>query len=178
MGISTAFAADNCETFHANAMGTSTQLGKIFPVKFWFCKPSTPEDRQVLVDAFTKGKNVGLTKALEKMPSAGRISTPGLLGYDIAYYRVIPTATGHRIRFVTDRLLAFGEMYYGTRSLDYSLTAGQIDVNDKDKTKSTGMLYPAAELRMNKKTKEMTWELRMNPWKLQNFLDFGEGKPQ
>jgi hypothetical protein len=178
VGISTAFAADNCETFHANAMGTSTQLGKIFPVKFWFCKPSTAKDRQALAHAFQKAKNQGLTKALEKMPSSGRISTPGLLGYDIAYYRVIPTATGHQIRFVTDRLLSFGELYYGTRSLDYSLTAGLIDVNDKDKTKSTGTLYPAAELRMNKKTNELTWELRMNPWKLQNFLDFGESEPQ
>jgi hypothetical protein len=51
------------------------------------------------------------------MPSAGRISTPGTLGYQIAYYRVIPTATGHQIRFVTDRLLAFGELYRGTRTL-------------------------------------------------------------
>jgi hypothetical protein len=178
VGISPALAAAKCETFHANAMGTSTQLGKIFPVKFWFCKPSTPEDRQALADAFKKGKNQGLTKALEKMPSAGRISTPGLVGYEIAYYRVIPTATGHRIRFLTDRLLAFGEVYYGTRTLDYSLTAGEIDVNDKDKTKSTGTLYPAAELKFNKKTNELIWETRMWPWKLQNFLDFGESEPQ
>jgi hypothetical protein len=178
VGISTAFAADKCETFHANAMGTSTQLGKLFPIKFWFCKPSTPEDRQALAEAFKKGKNQGLTRALEKMPSAGRISTPGLLGYDIVYYRVTPTATGHQIRFLTNRLLAFGEVYYGTRTMDYSLTAGQIDVNDKDKTKSTGTLYPAAELKFNKKTNELIWELRMNPWKLQNFLDFGESEPQ
>jgi hypothetical protein len=176
--VSHAFAADKCETFHANAWGTSTQMGKIFPVKFWFCKPSTPEQRQILVDAFKKGKNQGLTSALEKMPSAGRISTPGQVGYDIAYYRVVPTATGHQIRFVTNRLLAFGELYHGTRSLDYSLTAGQIDVNDKDKTKTTGMLYPAAELKFKKKTNELIWETRMFPWKLQNFLDFGEGQPE
>lgn len=62
VGISPALAADKCETFHANAMGTSTQLGKIFPVKFWFCKPSTPEERQALADAFKKGKNQGLTR--------------------------------------------------------------------------------------------------------------------
>ncbi len=177
-GISTAFAAGKCETFHANAWGTSTQMGKIFPVKFWFCRPTTPAERQALADAFANGKNQGLTKALEKMPSSGRISTPGLLGYDIAYYRVIPTATGHQIRFLTNRLMAGGEVYYGARSMDYSLTAGQIDVNDKDETKSTGTLYPAAELKMNKKTNELTWELRMNPWKLQNFLDFGEGEPE
>jgi hypothetical protein len=44
------------------------------------------------------------------------------------------------------------------------VTAGLIDVNDKDKTKSTATLYPAAVLKMNKKG-ELTWELRMNPWK-------------
>lgn len=172
-GISTASAADNCESIHANAVGTSTQLGKLFPIKFRFCKPSTPEDRQILVDAFNKGKSEGLTKALEKMHEAGRISAPGLLGYSIAYYTVTPTETGHQIRFVTDRLMAFGELYYSTRTTDYSLTAGIININDKDVTKSTGMLYPAAMLKMNKKKQELTWELNKNPWKLQNFIDFG-----
>lgn len=116
-----------------------------------------------------KGKNQGLTKALEKMPSAGRISTPDTVGYDIAYYTVIPTETGRQIRFVTDRLMAFGEIYYNTRTTDYSLTAGLLNINDKDK--STGVLYPAAELKMNKKKSERTWELNKNPWKLQIFID-------
>ena len=173
-GVSTASADNKCESIHANAMGTSTQLGKLFPIKFLFCKPSTPEDRQVLVDAFKKGKNRGLTSALQKMHSAGRISTPGTVGYDIAYYTVVPTETGHQIRFVTDRLMAFGELYYSTRTTDYSLTAGVININDKDVSKSTGVLYPAALLRWNKKKQELTWELNKNPWKLQNFLDFGD----
>jgi hypothetical protein len=173
-GISTASAADKCESLHANAMGTSTQMGKIIAVKFLFCKPSTPEQRQILVDAFNKGKSQGLTKALEKMHEAGRISTPSLLGYSIAYYTVTPTETGHQIRFITDRLMAFGEVYYSTRTMDYSLTAGIINVNDKDMTKSTGVLYPAAMLKMNKKKQEVTWELYKNPWNLQNFIDFGD----
>ncbi|MES2221828.1 MAG: hypothetical protein V4587_12795 [Acidobacteriota bacterium] len=172
-GISTAWGADNCESIHANAVGTSTQLGKLFPIKFLFCKPSTPEDRQVLIDAFKKDKNVGLTRALGKMHDAGRISTPSLLGYDIAYYTVTPTATGRQIRFVTDRLMAFGELYYNTRTRDYSLTAGVLDINDKDVSKSTGVLYPAAQLTWDKKKGQLTWELNQNPWKLQNFLDFG-----
>jgi hypothetical protein len=46
-------------------------LGKMFPVKFWFCKHSTPEARQALADAFIKEKNQGLTKALQNMPFCG-----------------------------------------------------------------------------------------------------------
>jgi hypothetical protein len=172
-GVSNGFAAEMCEVVDATAMGTSTQMGRIVNIKLRFCKISTPEDRQVLVNAFKKGKNDGLTRALEKMPSSGRISTPGTLGYDLAYVQVIPTATGRQIRFATNRLMAFGEVYYNARTLDYSLTAGLLDINDKDKDKSTGTLYPAAELKMSKKG-ELTWELNKNPWKLQNIIDWGE----
>ena len=174
---STTFAADNCDNIAATAMGTSTQLGKIVNIKFLFCKPSTPEDKQALVDAFKKGKNQGLTNALQKMSSSGRISLPSTVGYDLAYVQVIPTPTGRQIRWVTNRRIAFGEAYYGTRSRDYSLTAGQLDLNDKDKTKSTGTLYPATQLKMSKKG-ELTWELYQNPWKLQNIIDWGNKNPE
>jgi hypothetical protein len=178
VGSSTALAAEKCETFQANAIGTSNQSGNVFPIKFWFCKPTTPEQRQAMTDAFKKDKSQGLSKALDKMPSSGRISTPLFVGYDIVYYRLIPTATGHQIRFLTNRLIAFGDRHSSARSTDHSLTAGLIDVNDNDRTKSKGILYPAAELKMNEKTNELTWELRMNPWRLQDFLDFAESEPE
>lgn len=163
--------AQNCETIDATAMGTSTQMGRIVNIKFRFCNPSSPEQRKTLVDAFANGKNRGLTDALEKMPSAGRISLPGTVGYDLAYVRVTPTPTGRQIRFVTNRKIAFGEAYASTRSLDYSLTAGTLDMHDKNKSKSTGVLYPAAAFRMNKKG-ELTIDLYQNPWKLQNIIDW------
>jgi hypothetical protein len=174
---STSFAADKCDNIAATAMGSSTQLGKIVNIKLLFCEPSTPEDQQILVDAFKKGKNQGLTKALEKMSTSGRISLPSTVGYDLAYVRVIPTSTGRQIRWVTNRKIAFGEVYNSTRSKDYSLTAGQLDLNDKDKTKSTGTLYPATQLKMSK-TGELTWEVYQNPWKLQNIIDWGNKNPE
>jgi hypothetical protein len=164
--------ADSCETVDANAMGTSTQMGKIIPVKFRFCRPATPEDRQTLIEAFKKGQNQGLANALQKMPSAGRISLPSTTGYDLAYVRIIPTSTGRIIRFITNRRISFGEVYYSTRSSDYSLTAGQLVLNDKDKSKNTGVLYPATQIRLSKKG-ELTFELYKNPWKLQNIIDWG-----
>jgi hypothetical protein len=177
-GASTAFAQEKCDSIDANAMGTSTQMGRIVPVKFFFCKESTPEDRQTLVDAYMKGKkNIDssqyLTQALQKMPSAGRISLPGTVGFSIAYVRVVPTATGRQIRFITDRRVNIGEAMNSGRSLDYSLTAGMIEINEKDKGKSTGVLYPATYIKLDREKKELTWELRQNPWKLQNIIDWG-----
>jgi hypothetical protein len=166
------------ETIDATAMGTRTQLGHTVGVKITIYQFSTPEDRQVLVDAFNKGQHQGLVKALSNMKSVGRIAIPGTLGYDLSYVALIPTPTGRKIRFATNRLIQFGEAYYNTQSKAYDLTAGEIDLNDSDKDKSGGVLYPAAQLIINKKG-ELQFELRKNPWKLVNIIDWnGAGKQE
>jgi hypothetical protein len=157
------------ETIQAVAMGTSTQVGQRFHVKLIINEYSTEEDRQILIEAFDKGKNQGLVNALEKMRAVGRIAIEGTLGYDVSYIRSIPTPTGRKIRFITNRLLRFGETYYSTRSADYNLTAGEIDLNDQDRSKSTGVLYPLAKLRLDK-DKQISLDLNMNPWKLVSIL--------
>ena len=177
VGAPRGFAQDKCETIDATAQGTSTQMGKIINIKLTICGNSTPEDRQVLVDAFKKGKNQGLADALQKMKGVGRISLPGTVGYELAYVRTIPTPTGREIRFVTNRRIAFGEAYNSTRSMDYSLTAGRLLIDDKDKDKSSGQLYPAAELKVNKKG-ELEWNLYQNPWKLNNIIDWKNGEKE
>jgi hypothetical protein len=166
------------ETIDATAMGTSTQLGHTVGVKITIYKYSTPEDRQVLVDAFNKGQHQGLVKALTDMKSVGRIAIPGTLGYDLSYIALIPTPTGRRIRFATNRVIRFAEAYYNTQSTAYDLTAGEFDLNDADNKKSTGILYPAAQLIINKKG-ELQFELRKNPWNLTNIIDWnGAGKQE
>jgi hypothetical protein len=159
------------ETIDATAMGTSTQLGKTISVKVTIYEFSTPDDRQILVDAFKKGQNQGLINALTKMNSVGRIAITGTLGYDLSYIGLIPTDTGRKIRFVTNRLLRFGEVYNNTQSIAYNLTAGEIEINDQDKNKSSGVLYPAAQLVINKEG-QLQFELRKNPWKLVNIIDW------
>ena len=116
------------EIIQATARGTSTQLGKQFQVKLIINEYSTEEDRQILIEAFNKGKNQGLVNALEKMNAVGRIAIEGTLGYDLSFVRMIPTPTGRKIRFVTNRLLRFGETYYSTRTADYNLTGGEIEL--------------------------------------------------
>jgi hypothetical protein len=161
------------ETIDATAMGTSTQLGKNVSVKVIITKFSTEEDRAVLVDAFKKGQNKGLVDALSKMPSAGRIAITGTLGTDLAYVRLIRTDTGRKIRFATNRQIQFAEAYQNTPSTAYNLTAGEFDLNDSDKKKSSGVLYPAAQLVINKQG-QLEFQLRKNHWNLVNIIDWNQ----
>jgi hypothetical protein len=150
--VTFALSADDrkVETIDATAQGTSTELGKIVNVKVTIYEYSSDEDRQILANAFKKGQNQGLVNALTEMKAVGRIAITGTLGYDLSFIRLIPTPTGRKIRFVTNRLLRFGEVYGHTQSIAYNLTAGEIEINDADKDKSTGVLYPAAQLVINK----------------------------
>jgi hypothetical protein len=159
------------ETIDATAFGTSTQLGRNFGVKLLIYEFSDPEDRDVLVQAFAKGQNDGLVNALEKMKAVGRITIPGTLGYDVSYIREIITPNGRTIRFVTNRKIAFGESYYSTQTKSFNLTAGEINLDDKDKDKSGGTLFPAAQLIVNKEG-ELQFELNQNAWKLVNIIEW------
>jgi hypothetical protein len=159
------------ETIDATAFGTSTQLGRNFGVKLVIYEFSSPEDRDILVQSFQQGQNDGLVNALEKMKSVGRISIPGTLGFDVSYIREILTPTGRTIRFVTNRKIAFGEAYWNTQTKSFNLTAGEINLNDSDKSKSSGALFPAAQLIINKEG-ELQFELNQNAWKLTNIIEW------
>jgi len=159
------------ETIDATAFGTSTQLGRNFGVKIIIYEFSSPEDRDILVQAFQKGQNDGLVNALERMRSVGRIQIPGTVGYDLSFIREILTPTGRTIRFVTSRKIAFGEAYWDTLTKSFNLTAGEININDKDKDKSDGVLFPAVQLIVNKEG-ELQWELNQNAWRLTNIIEW------
>ncbi len=159
------------ETIDATAFGTSTQLGRNFGVKIIIYEFSGPEDRDILVQAFQQGQNDGLVNALEKMRSVGRITIPGTVGFDLSFIREILTPNGRTIRFVTNRKIAFGESYWDTQSKSFNLTAGEINLNDQDKSKSGGVLFPAAQLIVNKEG-ELQFELNQNAWRLTNVIEW------
>jgi hypothetical protein len=165
------FAREKYETIDATAYGTSTQLGRNVGVTLIIYEFSTPEDRQILVDAFQQGQNQGLANALQKMKAVGRIQIPGTLGYDVSFIRMIPTPTGRTIKFVTNRKITFGEAYAQSQSMSFDLTAGQLELNDQDKSKSGGVLYPAAQVVINKDG-ELQLDLNQNPWRLSNLIDW------
>jgi len=163
------------ETIEATATGTGTQLGAVVNVSLEIYQYSTEEDRQILVQAFQKGQNQGLVNTLSRMKAVGHCSITGTLGYDVSFIRMIPTPTGRKIRFVTNRLLRFGEVYGDTQSTAFNLTGGEFDLNDQDKKKSTGVLFPAAQLAIDKEG-QLQIELRENAWKLVDVLDW-KGTP-
>jgi hypothetical protein len=158
-------------TIGATAWGTNTQLGQSINMSVVVREFSNEADRAILVEAFQKAQNQGLVNALTKMRAVGRISMDGTIGYDLSYIRLIPTPTGRKIRFVTNRKISFGEAYYDTQSLAYNLTAGEIEINDVHKDKSSGILFPEAQLVINKEG-QIEFALQQNPWKLVNIMDW------
>jgi hypothetical protein len=157
-------------TIQAQAMGQSTQMGRTFGVTAIINEWSSPEDQKILMDAFAEKGNEGLVNALSKMNSKGRLAITGTLGGDLAYIRRFPMPDGSvRIRMVTNRLLRFGEVWADTRSADYQLSGMEV-ILSKDKSKNSGTLLPAAELKMNKEG-QLELELFQNPWKLVNVLE-------
>jgi hypothetical protein len=113
--------------------------------------------------------------ALTKMKAVGRISITGTLGYDLSYIRLIATPTGRKIRFITNRQIKFGEAFFDTQSQSFNLTAGELDLNDQDKSKNSGLLYPAAQLVIDKEG-QLQIDLSQNPWKLVDVVDW-KGTP-
>jgi len=163
------------ETIEASAMGTGTQMGQVIGVTLDIYDFSTPADKQILMQAFTKSQNQGLVNALSKMKAVGHCSITGTLGYDVSYIRMAPTATGRKILFVTNRQIRFGEAFFDTQSQSFNLTAGEFELNDSDKSKSTGVLYPAAQLIVDQQG-QLQVDLRENAWKLVDVLDW-KGTP-
>ena len=166
---------DKNETIDATAMGTGSQLGQNIGVTLTIYEFSTPADKQVLVQAFEKGQNQGLVNALQRMKAVGHVEITGTLGNDCSYIKMFPTPTGRKIVFVTNRQIRFGEAYFDTQSQSFNLTAGIIEINDQDKSKSTGVLYPAAQLVLDKEG-QLQWDLNQNAWRLVDIIDW-KGTP-
>ena len=158
------------QEYQAQAMGQGTQLGQTFNVTVHIDEYSTPEERQALVDAFTKAGSQGLYNALSKMKAKGRIAITGTLGYDISFARQIPTEGGMKIRILTNRPIRFGEAWADNQSMDYNLSALELDLSSQ-KGKSSGTLLPACQFTIDKKTNELTIETYQNSWNLVGVLD-------
>ena len=168
-GIGTIVKAQGRMTIQATATGTSTQMGKLVNVNIHIEQFSTVEDRSSLIEAFKKSGQEGMVKVLEDMKPKGRIRfASGGVGNDIKYIIELPSDKARRLRLVTDRTLAFAELYQGTRSSDY--TVGAIDLELTPDGKGSGTVLPACKLTVNKKTQQVEVETYQNPWKLSNFM--------
>lgn len=156
-------------TIQATVMGTSTQMGKIANVNILIEQLSTPDDQKALLDAFTRSGQSGVVSTLERMKPKGRVRfASGGVGNDVKYIIELPSATGRRFRLVTDRNIAFGELYQGTRSRDYSVGALELTITPDGK--GSGTVLPACKMTVNKKTQQIEIETFQNPWTLTNFI--------
>jgi hypothetical protein len=167
-GIGTLALAQERMTIQATAMGTSTQMGKMYNVNIHIEQFSTPDDQKALIDGFTRSGQDGLVNVLAHMKPKGRVRfASGGVGNDVKHIMELPSQNGRRFRLVTDRNLAFGELYRGTRSRDYSV--GAIELTITPDGKGSGTLLPACKLKLNKQ-KQIEVEAYQNPWKLNNFI--------
>jgi hypothetical protein len=167
--IGTTVQAQGRMTIQATAMGTSTQLGKMYNINIHIEQFSTPDDQKALLDAFARSGQQGLLDVLEDMKPKGRVRfASGGVGNDVKYIIELPSDSGRRFRLVTDRNIAFGELYGGTRSRDYSV--GAIELVLTADGKGSGTVLPASKLTVDKKTKEIKIETYQNPWNLTNLM--------
>jgi hypothetical protein len=171
IGTLPGFAREKYETIDAQAFGTGSQMGQNIGVTLNIYEFSTPADRVVLVQSYEKGQNKGLVTALQKMKAVGHVEITGTLGFDCAYIKMTPTPTGRKIVFVTNRQITFAEAYTDSQSQSFNLTAGVIEINDSDKSKSTGVLYPATQLILDKEG-QLQLDLAQNPWRLSDVIDW------
>jgi len=166
-GISTSAQTQIPMTIQATAMGTSTQLGRQYDVNIYIEQLSTPDDRKALIDAFNSSGQEGMVKVLEDMKPKGRVRfSGGGVGNDVKYIIELPSDKGRRFRLVTDRILAFAELYAGTRSREY--TVGAIELTITPDGKGTGTVLPACKLKLDKQ-KRLDIETYQNPYNLVNF---------
>jgi hypothetical protein len=86
---------------------------------------------------------------------------------------LIRTDTGRKIRFATNRPIRFAEARNNSRTTAYNLTAGEFNLNDSDKNKSAGVLYPAAQLIINQEG-QLEFQLNKNHWNLVSVIDWNQ----
>ncbi len=164
-----ALVAQERITIQANAWGTSTQMGRMAPIKITIEQLSTREDQETLIEAFKRSGHEGMLDALTRMNPKGRIALEGRTGNDVKYIIQLPSKTGRRFRLLTDRNLAFVELAGGTRSRDYDIGAVELTITPDGKSGS-GTLLPACKLKVNKKSGQVEVEAYQNPWELKNFI--------
>jgi len=172
-GIGTIVQARGQESMviQATAMGTSTQMGKIANVNIHIDQFSTQQDRKALIDAFRRSGQDGLVDVLGDMKPKGRVRfASGGVGNDVKYIIELPPDKGRRhIRLVTDRTIAFGELYASTRSREYSVGAVELFLTPDGKG-SEGTALPACKLKVGKQTQQIEIEMYQNPWNLTNLM--------
>ena len=127
---------------------------------------STAAEREHLITTMVEKKENELLKALQKMPSHGRFSIPGLVGPDphqlrlgnpLRYAWQTPQPEGgRRIVIATDRYIGFAEARNQPRTIDYPFTLFEIRVNKAGE--GEGKMAVATKISLNKDKQQLELE--------------------
>ncbi len=126
---------------------------------------STQQERANLLQTVPKGQD-DLIRALQKLPTKGRINIPGWqgpdpqnyrLGWDLKYawHEPLPDG-GERIVVATDRQMSFRETVNNPRTTDYPFLLIQIQIKDG---KGEGKMAPFTQITFDKKKNVMEMEI-------------------
>ena len=149
---------------------TYPQDGNVVSVTLVIYGYTAPSEKQILSQAFEEGQDQGLVAALSKSKAAGHCTITGNLSFDVAFIQMVVTPTGRQITFITSRPLQSDEVDPDSESRSFDLMVGQFDMNDTDNAKSTGFLYPASRLVIDRQG-EFHYDLAGGSWPLVDVLD-------
>jgi len=174
--VSTAFAqngdtkalTDLPRQYAVTAFGQSGAMsGKSFGANVYITGWTTDQQVKDFISVLKeKGPN-GLVSAMEKTEDVGRLSPTGFVGSGFRFARYRPTANGGlHIVMVTNRPMAFGEVYNQTRSTDYQFGIVVLDVDKNGK--GSGKLAPVCKIKFNKKNELEIENYGQKPFRLTN----------
>jgi hypothetical protein len=154
--------------YSANAIGQSgTVAGKSFGLNVYIDAVSPEGQVDELIEILRQKGQDGLVSALEKSKDVGRIAPTGSVGTTMRVVLINPRPDGgQHIVLATNRPIAFGELYNGTRSRDYPIGILVLNV-DRD-GKGTGTFAPLCKVKFNKKKELVVEHYGQKPFRLAN----------
>jgi hypothetical protein len=127
---------------------------------------STAAEREKLITTMLEKNADALLRELQKMPTHGRFSIPGLVGPDphqlrlgnpLRYtWQTAQPEGGRRIVIATDRYIGFAEARNQPRTIDYPFTLFEIRVNKAGE--GEGKMAVATKISFDKKKKTIELE--------------------
>ena len=154
--------------FSANAIGQSgTVAGKSFGLNVYIDAVSPEGQVDELIEILRQKGQDGLVSALEKSKDVGRIAPTGSVGTTMRVVLINPRPDGgQHIVLATNRPIAFGELYNGTRSRDYPI--GILVLNVDGNGKGTGTFAPLCKVKFNKKKELVVEHYGQKPFRVVN----------
>ena len=143
--------------YSALAVRTTTTPAATVPVTITIERWSTEAEQQKLYTALAEQGPDKLLDVLQQLPSLGRFSSTGTVGYELHYATQSRTPEGgSRVSLATNRWISFGEAASGGRSLDYPFTVIELRLNEDGE--GEGKMSFATQIGFNRELNILTLE--------------------